>query len=159
MGDLNGDGEIDLGEFIHLMCPHTASRFLYSSSSVEDVLSYFKHINSNGDGAICQQEIYVGLNSYRKKFTIEEVNSMFAIAEVNSDGEINLTELVGMMFPAAAEGLAKFRREYKPLMNAKQVLDFNLEWGATTQPRKAMPSLSWEKLTRRATRFICGQNY
>ena len=57
---------------------------------------------------------------------------MFAIAEVNSDGEINLTELVGMMFPAAAEGLAKFRREYQPLMNAKQVLDFNLEWEGDT---------------------------
>ena len=48
---------------------------------------------------------------------------MFAMADVNTDGEINYTEFVGMMFPAAAEGLAKFRREHKPLMNAKQVFD------------------------------------
>jgi Ca2+-binding EF-hand superfamily protein len=126
MGDLDGDGEINLGEFIHLMCPLAAnalSRFRNSFSSIEDVVSSFKHIDSNGDGAICQQELSVGLNSYGKKFTTEEINSMFAMADVNADGEINYTEFVGMMFPAAAEGLAKFRREHQTLMNAKQAFD------------------------------------
>ena len=108
------------------MCPLAAnalSRFRNSSSSIEDVLSSFKHIDSKGDGAICQQELSIELNSYGKKFTTEEINSMFAMADVNADGEINYTEFVGRMFPAATEGLAKFRRGHKPLINAKQAFD------------------------------------
>jgi Ca2+-binding EF-hand superfamily protein len=126
MGDLDGDGEICLGEFIHLMCPLAANalaRFRNSFSCIEDVVSSFRHIDANGDGAISQQELSVGLNSYGKKFTAEEINSMYAMADVNSDNEINYTEFVGMMFPSAAEGLAKFRREHKTLLNAKQAFD------------------------------------
>ena len=33
----------------------------------------------------------VGLNPYGKKFTTEEINSMFAMADINADGEINYT--------------------------------------------------------------------
>ena len=93
-GDLDGDSEINLGEFIHPMGPLAAkalSRCWNSSSSIEDVLSSFKHIDPKGDGANCQQELSVELNSYGKKFTTEEINSMFAMADINADGEINYT--------------------------------------------------------------------
>ena len=126
VGDLDGDGEISVGEFIRVMCPSAGSalaRFRNCFSNIEDVISAFRSMDLNGDGALTKQELLEGMNSFGKQFTESEVNSVFSMADINSDGEINYPEFVGMMFPAAASALAKFRKSNKTIKNAKDAFD------------------------------------
>jgi len=126
VGDLDGDGEINIGEFIRVMCPSAAgalARFRNSFRSVEEVVSAFKSMDLNGDGALNKQELMEGMNSFGKSFSQDEVNNVFAMADINSDGEINYTEFVAMLFPAASSALAKFRSKHQNLKNAKEVFN------------------------------------
>merc|ERR1719378_423977 len=77
----------------------------------------------NCDGALTKEELINGMNSFGKQFTAEEVNSVFAMADINSDGEINYSEFVSMMFPSASSALAKFRRNHASVKNAKESFD------------------------------------
>ena len=55
LGDLDGDGEISVGEFIRVMSPSTAAalqRFRNTFACIEDVISAFRVIDSNNDGAL-----------------------------------------------------------------------------------------------------------
>merc|ERR1719204_2705515 len=97
LGDLDGDGEISLGEFIRVMSPLTATalaRFRNTFTAIEDVVSAFRIIDSNNGGALSKVELEAGMNSFGKKFTQLEIDSVFSLADVNSDGEINYDELV-----------------------------------------------------------------
>jgi len=126
IGDLDGDGEINIGEFIRVMSPSAAaalSRFRNSFSQIEDVISAFRLMDLNCDGALTKEELINGMNSFGKQFTGEEVNSVFAMADINSDGEINYSEFVSMMFPSASSALAKFRRNHASVKNAKESFD------------------------------------
>ena len=126
LGDLDGDGEISLGEFIRVMSPLTATalaRFRNTFNVIEDVVSAFRIIDSNNDGALSKSELEAGMNSFGKKFSQVEIDSVFALADVNSDGEINYSEFVSVMFPAAASALAKFRNKNRTLQNARDAYD------------------------------------
>jgi calmodulin len=126
LGDLDGDGEISLSEFIRVMSPPTAAalnRFRNTFACIEDVVSAFRVIDSNNDGALCKKELAEGMNSFGKEFVASEIESVFALADTNNDGEICYDEFVSMMFPAAASALAKFRRNNRTLKNAKDAFD------------------------------------
>jgi len=126
LGDLDGDGEISIGEFIRVMSPSTSAalgRFRNSFNSIEDVVSAFRVMDSNADGSLSKEELFSGMNSFGKLFTQEDISSVFALADVNSDGEICYDEFVSMMFPAAASALSKFRRNHRTLKNAKDAFD------------------------------------
>merc|ERR1719208_562555 len=126
LGDLDGDGEISLGEFIRVMSPLTATalaRFRNTFTAIEDVVSAFRIIDCNNDGALSKQELEAGMNSFGKKFSQVEIDSVFALADVNSDGEINYAEFVSLMFPAASTALAKFRKQNRTLKNARDSFD------------------------------------
>jgi calmodulin len=126
VGDLDGDGEINISEFIRVMCPSASgalSRFRNSFRSIEEVVSAFKSMDLNGDGALNKQELMEGMNSFGKNFSQEEVANVFAMADINSDGEINYAEFVSMLFPAASSALAKFRSKHQSLKNAKEVFN------------------------------------
>merc|ERR1712024_91737 len=126
LGDLDGDGEISVGEFIRVMSPSTAAalqRFRNTFACIEDVISAFRVIDSNNDGALNKKELADGMNSFGKEFVASEIESVFSLAVVNSDGEICYDEFVAMMFPAAATALAKFRKHHRSLKNAKHAFD------------------------------------
>merc|ERR1711972_399429 len=126
LGDLDGDGEISVGEFIRVMSPSTAAalqRFRNTFACIEDVCSAFRVIDSNNDGALNKKELAEGMNSFGKEFVASEIESVFSLADVNSDGEICYDEFVAMMFPAAASALAKFRKHHRTLKNAKHAFD------------------------------------
>merc|ERR1719336_448635 len=126
LGDLDGDGEISLAEFIRVMSPSTATalaRFRNTFMTIEDVVSAFRIIDSNNDGSLSKAELESGMNSFGKKFTGKEIESVFALADVNSDGEINYGEFVSLMFPAASSALAKFRKANRTLKNAKDAFE------------------------------------
>merc|ERR1712198_304550 len=90
---------------------------------IEDVISAFRVIDSNNDGALSKKELADGMNSFGKEFVASEIESVFSLADVNSDGEICYDEFVAMMFPAAASALAKFRKHHRSLKNAKHAFD------------------------------------
>merc|ERR1712123_168345 len=97
LGDLDGDGEISIGEFIRVLSPITATalaRFRNTFTAIEDVVSAFRVIDSNNDGSLSKQELASGMNSFGKMFTTEEIDSVFALADVNTDGEICYEEFV-----------------------------------------------------------------
>merc|ERR1719333_1396806 len=126
LADLDGDGEISLGEFVRVMSPLTATalaRFRNTFTVIEDVVSAFRIIDSNNDGALSKSELESGMNSFGKKFTQVEIDSVFSLADVNADGEINYSEFVSVMFPAAANAIAKFRKQNRTLKNARDAYD------------------------------------
>merc|ERR1712012_825130 len=126
LGDLDGDVEISLGEFIRVMSPLTATalaRFRNTFTAIEDVVSAFRIIDCNNDGTLSKQELEAGMNSFGKKFSQVEIDSVFALADVNSDGDINYAEFVSLMFPAASTALAKFRKQNRTLKNARDSFD------------------------------------
>merc|ERR1712045_431071 len=116
LGDLDGDGEISLGEFIRVMSPLTATALARFRNT-------FRIIDSNNDGALSKSELESGMNSFGKKFTQVEIDSVFSLADVNADGEINYSEFVSVMFPAAANAIAKFRKQNRTLKNARDAYD------------------------------------
>lgn len=126
LGDLDGDGEISLGEYIRVMSPSTAAalnRFRNTFACIEDVVSAFRIIDSNNDGALNKKELADGMNSFGKEFASSEIDAVFSLADINNDGEICYDEFVSMMFPAASSALAKFRKNNHTLKNAKDAFD------------------------------------
>ena len=62
--------------------------------------STFKKIDSNNDGLLSKQEM---LNSPGCKFDSEEVDAIFKLGDINGDGELDMGEFIGLMFPPATE--------------------------------------------------------
>jgi len=95
VGDVNGDGEIDIDEFINVMCPAATtliSRMKDQFNSVEDMEENFKKIDFNGDGKITQEEMIQFGN-----YTEQEVEAVFSLGDSNRDGEIDLSEFLAVM--------------------------------------------------------------
>merc|ERR1711863_246234 len=88
LGDVDGDGEITLEEFITLMSPSSSAiiqRLRKSFKNLNDVKAAFKKIDSNNDGLLSKEEM---MQSSGSKYDREEVDSIFALGDVNGDGEI-----------------------------------------------------------------------
>ena len=120
VGDINGDGELDINEFINVICPGATtviSRLRNSSfnnyfnfknfiekifvcssgfKSLEDMENTFKQIDVDGDGKITKEEMtkFGELND-------QEVNAIFELGDVDRDGTIDLEEFVGVMSSCA----------------------------------------------------------
>merc|ERR1719318_1097997 len=60
------------------------------------------------------------MNSFGKEFVASEIESVFSLADVNSDGEICYDEFVAMMFPAAASALAKFWKCFRNVQGVRE---------------------------------------
>merc|ERR1719336_1903521 len=77
LGDVDGDGEITLEEFITLMSPSSSAiikRLRKSFKNLNDVKAAFKQIDSNNDGLLSKEEM---MESAGCKYDQEEVDSIF----------------------------------------------------------------------------------
>merc|ERR1719342_366348 len=122
LGDLDGDGEISMGEFVLIMSPlakNAVNRFRNCFKDIHDLINAFTQIDANGDGSISQQELAAGMRNMRMSFSNEETNAIFAAADINQDGEIAYTEFVSLMIPTAGNALQKFRKSFGNASNAK----------------------------------------
>merc|ERR1719309_307490 len=126
LGDLDGDGEISMSEFVLIMCPmakNAVNRFRNCFKDIHDLISAFAQFDSNNDGAISQQELCAGMRNMRMSFSNEETNAIFAAADINQDGEIAYTEFVSLMIPTAGDALLKFRKAFTNVQNAKSAFN------------------------------------
>ena len=119
LGDINGDGDIDLEEFIGLMCPTAAeaiSRLTKSVKNINEAQQLFRVLDKNGDGLISQEE----MRSCGAKFNSKDIEAIFAIGDINNDGEIDMGEFVAVMCPSAATVVARISKSFKNLADIKQ---------------------------------------
>ena len=103
LGDTDGDGEVSLQEFVDLMSPSSSevlAKLRRNFKSIANVKETFKKIDSNNDGLLSKQEM---LNSPGCKFDSEEVDAIFKLGDINGDGELDMGEFIGLMFPPATE--------------------------------------------------------
>ena len=99
VGDINGDGEVDINEFLNVMCPGATTviaRLNSQFKSAEDIEELFKKMDLDGDGKITREEMmeYSALNE-------QEVNAVFDLGDNDRDGAIDLNEFVGVMQTSA----------------------------------------------------------
>merc|ERR1719438_269658 len=122
LGDLDGDGEISMTEFIPLMSPNAASsmnRLRNSFRDITEAIIAFKKFDANGDGALSPNELLQGLRGTGVNFESQECNNVYAMADLNQDGEISMVEFISALFPAAADGLSKFRGRLGAITDVK----------------------------------------
>merc|ERR1719447_1737540 len=95
--------------FVRLMSPAASSamtRLRNCFRDIADVMIAFKKFDANNDGALSQQELIAGMKTTGMNFE-------------NQDGEISYVEFITALFPAAADGLAKFRSRLGAITDVK----------------------------------------
>merc|ERR1719195_477094 len=99
LGDKDQSGGIDYQEFISLMLPNAAStiaKLAMSFRSVSNIRESFKKFDANGDGAISRSELKNAM-----KISDTELDIVFALGDLDGDGEISMGEFVLIMSPLA----------------------------------------------------------
>lgn len=90
--DVNNDGNIDFPEFLTMM-----ARKMKDSDSEAEILEAFRVFDTDGDGKINAQELKHVLTSIGEKLTDQEVDEMIREADLNNDGEIDITEFTQLL--------------------------------------------------------------
>ena len=119
LGDLNGDGEIDLEEFVGLLCPTAGmalARLTRNVNNINDAQQLFRILDKDGDGNISMEE----MRACGNRFNSQEIEAIFAIGDVDNDGAISLNEFVAVMCPTAATVVGRLSKTYSNLQQIKQ---------------------------------------
>jgi len=72
---------------------------------VNFVKAAFAVIDENGDGMISRDEM-----SASEHFNSQEIDALFTLGDSNNDGEIDLEEFIGVLYPVVAQALKKFTK-------------------------------------------------
>jgi len=121
LGDRDGDGEIDMEEFLILMTPAasvTLDKIRRNITSVDEVKGLFKAIDTDGDGLLSMEEM---MNSPGCKFDREQVASIFELGDANGDGQLDMGEFIAIMYPAAGEAIAKLSKSFNNIEEVKNM--------------------------------------
>ena len=87
-------------------------RFRRMYPNVVDVQAQYKKNDADGDGGITLEELVNGMTEC-KEFTKEAAKYAFELADSNTDGKIDISEFVSLMFPAAKEAIANLRKLFR----------------------------------------------
>ena len=119
LGDINDDGALDLEEFIGVMYPDastTAGRLRSRFSDMNMVKKAFSAIDTNSDGKVSKEEM-----NALDMFNNQEVDALFLLGDSNNDGEIDLEEFIGVLYPMVAQALSKMTKDIKNVEDARFV--------------------------------------
>merc|ERR1719312_1020360 len=117
LGDINDDGAIDLEEFIGVMYPSAATvagRLRGQYTDINDVKKAFAKIDQNGDGKVSKEEV-----SSTNIFNNQEIAALFTLGDSNNDGEIDLEEFIGVLYPVVASALTKMTKDVRNVDDAR----------------------------------------
>jgi len=90
--DANGDGTIDLGEFIELM-----KRKSSETDQMESLKEAFKIFDKNRNGYIEAKELKAVTTTLGQSLTNEEFEAFWKEADVNGDGKLDYEEFIKIM--------------------------------------------------------------
>jgi len=136
LGDKDGDGEIDLEEFIELMTPAasvTLGKIRMDIKSIDEVKSLFKAIDVDGDGLLSKDEMRCSPGC---KFDMEQIDAIYEVGDSNGDGVLDMGEFIAIMYPAAAEAVAKLTGKYPAIDAVKELfkkIDFDNDGSITKE--------------------------
>merc|ERR1719376_1564050 len=131
LADCDGDGSIDIGEFVQLMFPSAGqliSNLKQNFASEADVRSAFASWDSNKDGQISFAELKSAVQRSGQKLTDEDINAIFVVGDIDQNGEIDLDEFMKMMMPSTSDVVSKFRsirKTVQDVQNAFKQFDKN----------------------------------
>ena len=120
LGDVDCDGEITPEEFVTLMSPSSSNivqRLRKQYKNMTDVKAAFKKIDVDNDGLLSKQEM---MQSAGNMFDREEVDAIFALGDINGDGELDMGEFISIMFPSAVEVAMQVSATFKTMDDIKQ---------------------------------------
>ena len=90
--DIEGNGSIDLKEFVGLM-----ARKMKEPENEEEIIEAFKVFDKDGNGLISSDELLHVMTSLGDNLTIEEVEDLIKDADLDKDGFINYAEFVKLL--------------------------------------------------------------
>ena len=108
LGDVNDDGSLDMEEFIGVLYPSAAtiaSRMRAQYTDINSIKKAFARIDANGDGKVSKDEV-----SASGTFNNQEIDALFLLGDSNNDGEIDLEEFLGVLYPIVANALVKLTK-------------------------------------------------
>merc|ERR1719317_734764 len=118
--DVEVNAIFSLEEFIALMSPSASSvvkRISKGFKNLNDVKAAFKKIDTDNDGLLSKKEM---MASSGNKYDAEEVDAIFALGDVNGDGQIDMGEFISIMFPSAVDVALQVSQTFKTLDDVKQ---------------------------------------
>jgi len=95
--DLDGNGEIDLQEFILLMKGYNYADPKNRKSYVDELRDAFDVLDKDGDGKIQPQELAYGLKALGENLETSDIEKMIAEVDQNGDGNIDFEEFGKLM--------------------------------------------------------------
>ncbi|KAF4346178.1 hypothetical protein G4B88_026695 [Cannabis sativa] len=93
--DLDGNGTIELGEFLDLM-----ARKMKETEAEDELREAFKVFDKDQDGYISPTELRHVMINLGERLKDEELDQMIREADLDGDGLINYEEFVRMMLAA-----------------------------------------------------------
>ncbi len=90
--DIDGNGNIDFGEFRDLM-----AKKIQEKDSDEELMEAFRLFDKDGNGFISPEELKVFMHNLGEKLSDNDIADMIKDADLDGDNAINFEEFVRMM--------------------------------------------------------------
>merc|ERR1719410_2623124 len=98
--DIDGNGTIDIGEFVQMMFPTAAqliSNLKQNFANETEVRAAFNSWDTNKDGQISFAELKAAVQRSGQKLSEDDLNAIFVVGDRDQNGEIDLDEFKAMM--------------------------------------------------------------